>query len=199
LPGNDALELPFRLETRLERTITADPKWVEGALWGVSRPGHPEGKVIFHIRDVLNNIEQFFGNSDDRPGLRLIALIHDTFKYQAARSTSGSPGKSHGYWARRFAERYINDPGILQVIELHDEAYKAFVSMSRYTDREAAEKSAEDLIAQLGDNIELFLRFYLCDSRTGDKSMSHYEWFKELVEARCKSSFKEDLDEQAYV
>lgn len=140
--------------------------------------------MIIHIRDVLNNIDRFFSDSIDRSNLRLIALIHDTFKYQAARSTSGSIGKSHGYWARRFAERYINDPGILQVIELHDEAYKASLWMSQHADRESAEKSAEDLIDQLGDNVELFLRFYLCDSRTGDKSTSHYTWFKGLVEAR---------------
>ncbi len=146
---------------------------------------------------MLNNIDRFFGNSDDRPRLRLIALIHDTFKYQAVRSSSAAPRKSHAYRARKFAERYIDDLGILQVIELHDEAYKASLWMSQHANDEAAEKSAEDLITQLGDNIELFLRFYLCDSRTGDKSTSHYKWFKGIVEARSYSSFKEDIDEQA--
>jgi len=177
LSSGDALELPFGLETRLEKEITADPEWTEGVQWGMPRPGHPEGRVLLHIRDVLNNVDHFFGDSSDRVSLRLIALIHDTFKYQAARSALGAPRKSHEYWARRFAERYINDRGVLQVIEFHDEAYKA----SRHADREAAERRAEELIEQLGDHLDLFLHFYLCDSRTGDKSTSHYEWFKRVV------------------
>ena len=159
------------------------------------RPGHPEGQVVFHIRDVLNNVDRFIGQGGDRPRLRLIALVHDTFKYQVDRSSPRTVRKSHGYWACKFGERYLIDPATLQVIELHDEAYRA----SRHKDREVAERRAEALIESLGDNLGLFLRFYLCDSRTGDKSMGHYVWFKQLVEARWKSSFKEVLDERTYL
>jgi hypothetical protein len=186
IANNHRSELPFNLETDLERAIAADPDWLAGVKWGQPRPGHPEGKVIFHIRDVLNNIDHFFSNSGDRSRLRLIALIHDTFKYKRDHAQPGVPKKSHGYWARQFAERYINDAGVLEVIELHDEAYKASLLLTRYTNREAAERCARELIRRLGHSLDLFMCFYLCDSRTSDKSTTHYEWFKGLVEEQAK-------------
>ena len=134
---------------------------------------------MFHIRDVLNNTDRFFGNSDDRPRLRLIALIHDTFKYQAIRSSSATSRKSHAYQARKFAERYIDDLAILQVIELHDDAYRAW----RCENREVGERGARELIAELGDHLGLFIRFYRCDSLTPGKTSSHYRWFEALVRA----------------
>jgi hypothetical protein len=173
--------LPFQLETQVEWRVAADPEWQAGLEWGHSRPGHPEGRVIFHIRDVLDNVDCFFSNSAHRSSLRLIALIHDTFKYQAAQFTPGTPKKSHGYLARKFAEQYISEVGILEVIELHDEAYKAYRLMSQDGNREAAQLRVTGLMTRLGKNIALFMQFYLCDCRTGDKSTAHYEWFKGLV------------------
>src|SRR5262249_29773161 len=116
IPTRNTSEFPFELETLLEKEIAADPQWLQGIRWGTPRPGHPEGQVMFHIRDVLNNIDQFFGGDDDRSRLRLIALIHDTFKYQIIGRAPGAPMQSHGYFARRFAERYINDQAVLEVI-----------------------------------------------------------------------------------
>jgi hypothetical protein len=182
LLSEETLELPFELETPLERRLAADLEWQAGIAWGKPRPGHPEGKVMFHIRDVLNNVDHFFGSSDDRSSLRLIALIHDTFKYKTAHWQPGTPKRSHSLWARVFAEKYIADPGILQVIEFHDEAYKVFLLMTRQAYQEAANGRAKDLIIQLGESLDLFLKFYRCDNQTGDKSADHYEWFKGLVE-----------------
>ena len=181
--------LPFQLKTQLEQKIAADPEWQYGLEWGHSRPGHPEGRVVFHIREVLDNVDCFFRNSAHRSSLRLIALIHDTFKYKAAQLEPDTHKKSHGYVARKFAERYISDGGILEVIELHDEAYKAYRLMARYGNRQAAEVQATELITRLGKNLDLFMRFYLCDCRTGDKSTAHYEWFQGLVEQQFKPTF----------
>lgn len=183
-------ELPFSLETRLERSIAADPEWLLGVEWGQPRPGHPEGKVVLHIRNVLHNIDRFCSNSKDRTKLRLIGLIHDTFKYKRVQTNSNSLlRQSHGYWARVFAERYINDVDILEVTELHDEAYKVFLLLSQTDSRETAQRQAIELIRRLDHNLDLFMQFYLCDSRTGDKSTAHYEWFRDQIEkykgARC--------------
>jgi hypothetical protein len=179
-------EHPIKLETRLEWDIATDPEWLAGVQWGKPRPGHPEGKVAFHIRDVLNNIERYFGDSGDRSRLRLVALIHDTLKYKVIHEGPGAREKSHGYLARKFAERYINEESVLEVIELHDEAYKASMLMTQNGNREAAERQARELIARLGGNIGLFMRFYLCDNRVGEKSTAHYEWFKGLAEKHAK-------------
>jgi hypothetical protein len=180
-PSKTISELPFNLETPLERQVAADADWQVGLEWGKPRAGHPEGRVVLHIREVLANVDRYFQRSEDRPGLRLIALIHDTFKYKAAEVETGAAKKSHGYWAREFAERYLSQTAILEVIELHDEAYKAHVLMTRDGAHEAAEKRALELIHLLGANIDLFLRFYWCDCLTGNKSTEHYEWFKALA------------------
>jgi hypothetical protein len=176
-------ELPFELETDLERTIAADPAWRAGIAWGAPRPGHPEGQVMLHIRDVLANIDRFFGASTDRARLRLIALLHDSFKYQAVAPTHDQPPPAHGACARAFAERYIDDMSVLEVIELHDEAYKAWRRLARHHDTLDAERCASELIARLGGQLDLFMRFYLCDQQTGDKLIAHYQWFESLVAA----------------
>jgi hypothetical protein len=173
------IELPFNLETQLEQTIAADPDWLAGLEWGQPRPGHPEGKVIFHIQEVLLNVDRFFDNSNNRARLRLIALLHDTFKHVQVKP--GAFKKSHGYWARQFAERYINDEGILEVIELHDEAYKASLLFTKFGDSQVAERQVQKLLIRLGRHLDLFRQFYLCDQQTGDKSRSHYEWFERVI------------------
>lgn len=149
-----------------------DPAWQESVRWGRPRPGHPEGSVLAHIGDVLGNVEAFYSVSSLCPTLRLIALLHDSFKH---RQIPGGPG--HGMLARRFAEAYIADHGVLDVIEWHDEAYKAWRLMMGDGDRAAAERRAAALIAALGTHLELFMAFYHCDVYTGDKTDEHYRWF----------------------
>lgn len=141
--------------------------------------------MILHIRDVLQNIDRFYGHSLDRQNLRLIALIHDTFKYQAAETAPGAAPISHGAAARAFAERYLQDFAVLEVLELHDEAYKAWRLLARHGNRAAAERQAGALITRLGPNLGLFLRFYRCDNHTGDKTIAAYAWFRRLAESEA--------------
>jgi hypothetical protein len=94
--------------------------------------------------------------------------------------------------AREFAERYINESGVLDVVELHDEAYKAHRLMTQQEDQEAAERRASKLIGQLGDNLGLFLRFYLCDNQVGGKSAAHYLWFRGLVERHMNGNSRDE-------
>jgi hypothetical protein len=177
-----SLQLLFELETPLEQAIAIAPEWLAGLEWGSPRPGHPEGKVSTHIRDVLQNIDRFYCRAADRAKLRLIALIHDTFKYQTARPPSTVQGPPHSFCARVFAENFIDDIAVLQAIERHDDAYKIWRGMTETRNPMLAEVEAQALIAQLGDHLELFMRFYHCDSRTAGKSADHYRWFKRLVD-----------------
>ena len=48
----------IRPESLLEQSILMNSQWQEGAFWGEPRPGHPEGKVIYHIHPIT------CGNSD---------------------------------------------------------------------------------------------------------------------------------------
>jgi len=167
------MTLPFMAETALERAIVRDPDWRQGVRWGRPRPGHPEGSVLAHIAEVLRNVDTFYGDSPLRPTLRLIALIHDSFK----RHQALSDGLPHGFLARCFAQRYLSDQGALEVIELHDDAFKAW-RLAEAGDCGAARQRADALIARLGPHLNLFMAFYRCDSLTGDKTEAHYRWFE---------------------
>lgn len=174
--------LPFELVDDRERRIAEDPEFLVGVEHGQPRPGHPEGAVKWHIADVLADIERWYAGTPQYRALRLIALVHDTFKYQVDLSQPKSGANHHGAYARRFAERYIHEAPILDVIELHDEAYNAFQHGHRRGDWAKAEQRAKRLIERLGPALELYRPFYRCDNETGDKSQECRAWFEALVE-----------------
>ena len=84
--------------------------------------------------------------------------------------------------ARRFAEGYISDENILEIIELHDEAYNAWQIIEWKADHQKAEARAKRLIERLNGNLDLYLSFYKCDNRTSNKSRVNYDWFSVLAE-----------------
>jgi hypothetical protein len=171
-------------ETELEKQIISDPEFIEGALYGKPRPGHPEGEVLLHIVEVLKNVDKYhLLNVKTRANLRLITIIHDTFKYKVDRAQPKTGENHHGRIARRFAEKYINDTKILDVIEWHDDAYNAWYKGDRDRKWDKAETRAQDLIKKLYDikALDLYMNFYQCDNETGDKTQECLEWFKELI------------------
>ena len=44
-------------ETLQEQQIIKNLDWREGVLWGKPRYGHPEGIVLYHIEEVIKNVE----------------------------------------------------------------------------------------------------------------------------------------------
>lgn len=163
-------------ETDLEKQLLRDAELTTGLNWGKPRKGHPEGSVEQHVVDVLANIDKE-EPYDYRTSLRLIAIIHDSFKYKVDRSQPRIGNNHHAVIARQFAEKYITDKNILNIIELHDEAYNAWQVGSRKNNWEKAEYRALRLIERLGDSLELFCSFYKCDNATGTKRGDDYEWF----------------------
>ena len=176
------IALPFNLETELERRIADDPAWREGAEWGRPRHGHPEGTIKAHVAAVLDNVEGFYGDDPLREKLRLIALIHDTFKYQVDMDRPRAGENHHAMRARRFAERFVDDQAVLKVIELHDEAFNAWQLGNRDGKWEKARTRADRLIDRLGDTIPLYLAFYRCDNTTKGKQPDCFTWFRGLAE-----------------
>lgn len=185
------IEEIIKPETELEKIIISDPEFIEGALWGKPRNGHPEGQVIYHIGHILKNIENiratsFLNGSPmitllDRERLRLIAIIHDSFKYKVNRDLPKRGENHHGMIARRFAEKYITDLEVLEIIELHDEAYNAWCKGWHKRQHEKAGLRAKQLIERLGSSIDLYMQFYQCDNETGDKTSQNYTWFEKIV------------------
>ncbi len=168
-------------ETELERLICSDPEFALGALWGEPRPGHPEGKVLIHIEHVLANVERINKFPELRMQLRLLAILHDTFKNKVDNTQSKSGENHHGMKARRFAEKYNIDPVVCDILELHDEAYNAWCKGSRDNKWNKAEDRAKKLVERLGVNIKLYMIFYACDNETGDKVSENFTWFEDFL------------------
>ncbi len=174
------MELPFAPETPLEERIVADPEWRKGAWWGKPRPGHEEGEVVKHVADVLGNIDAGGATGEERERLRLVALLHDIKKHEASGHRRVLNGH-HGVCARRFAARFLDDEDLLDVIEWHDDAYRAWKLGARGRQWREARRRARGLIARLGDRLPLFLAFYRADNATGSKSDDDVRWFEQLV------------------
>ena len=130
---------------------------------------------------MLSNVDRVAQDPEDRARLRLVALIHDTFKNRVDRQRPRTGANHHAAIARRFAERYLDDQELLEVIELHDEAYNAWRQGARGGDWPAAEARARRLIERLGPSLGFYLRFYRADNASGDKDPAPLEWFERLA------------------
>lgn len=166
-------------ENKIEELIINDPYFITGALWGEPREGHPEGKVIYHIREVLDNVDKY-SNSDNRADLRLIAIVHDTFKNNVDLTKPKSGENHHGMIARRFAEKYVNNKHVLDIIELHDEAFNCWQKGNRDGKWDKAQERLNKFLEKDLD-FTLYTIFYQCDNETGDKSQECIQWFKDLL------------------
>jgi hypothetical protein len=176
------VDLPFELETELERRISAEPEWREGVEWGEARRGHPEGAVKHHIADVLENVDREATSPEERRRLRLAAVVHDTFKYRAPERSArvGSEGH-HGSQAARFLERFVDDEELVSVVRWHDEAFAAWLGLVKRGDRRGAEERARALVQRLGAALPLYVRFFRADNATEGKSPKAVEWFEDVA------------------
>lgn len=175
----DILDI-LKPETDLEKIILQDPVFIEGCMFGKVRPGHPEGLVIYHIRDIFKNIDSLHLKNEDRSKLRLIALFHDTCKFQVNSELPRIGKNNHGWLARQFAEKYITDEDILQIIQYHDTAYNIWKRSSKRNEWKDGEKDLIKFISKISDNF-LYSLFYSCDNSTGDKKNEDFEWYIKIL------------------
>lgn len=168
-----------------EEKVINDLEFQKGVQYGKPRPGHPEGKVLMHIIEVLKNIEDKFNENKlsqfAYADLRFIAIVHDSFKYKVDKSKPKNGNNHHAVIAKNFANKFINNKSLLQIIENHDEAYNAYNVGAKKGKWKKAEERANFLIDNMID-INLFFIFYECDNNTGNKSNENVIWFKELCQ-----------------
>lgn len=139
---------------------------------------------MYHIADVLANIDREATSPEERRALRLVALVHDTFKYKVDDARPAKGANHHAAIARVFAEGYTDDPILLDLVEHHDDAYNAWRT-GEYGKKDwtRARERADELIASLGEALPLYLRFYRADNNTESKSQAPLVWFEEIVRA----------------
>lgn len=169
----------LRPETAMEKRLLREPEIIQGMLWGEPRFGHPEGMVFLHVREVLDNIDHIKNLSKtDRERLRLIAILHDAFKFCEDRSHPRDWSKHHGKLARNFAEKHLADLVVLDIIETHDDAYYAW--RASRLDAENL-RILENLLRRIGHCLQLYYLFFKCDTQTGDKTQASWKWFERVV------------------
>jgi len=181
--GADAAGLipGYQPETELERRITSDPVLLEGLAWGRPRAGHPEGAVGTHVSHLLETLDRSGETGERRELLRLIALVHDAFKYQVRERLPRIGENHHAMRARRFAEGFIDDERVLATIELHDRPYALWRKMRRKGRLD--ERRFRRMIDRIPDP-ELFLRFIELDGSTEGKRPEPMAWLREELVRR---------------
>jgi hypothetical protein len=179
---NQPLEFFIQPETELEAKIVMDESWREGASWRLSHWAHPEGRIIYHIQEVLANINKLTLSDVSRERLRLVAIIHDSFKHLEIRGMPRVIAKHHAILAYRFAKRYINDELILNMILLHDHAFYAWKAF-KYENLETSDQLIRHLenAFQIPDQMQDFYNFFICDTYTGHKNPEPLHWFMARV------------------
>ena len=153
----------FTAETDLERALIEDPVLQEGLAWGRPRRGHPEGSVGAHVADLLATIDRWGETGKRREELRLLALVHDSFKNRVQNWRPKTGENHHAMRARRFAERYIDDERLLATIEQHDRPYALWRKMRRRGHLD--EHAFTEMLDRIPD-LDLFLRFVELDGST---------------------------------
>lgn len=165
-------------ESDLERFIMSQPEWIKGTLWGTPRPGHPEGTVLFHLMEVLENVDKAPLDRSTRASLRLITLIHDSFKHLEETERPRTDWKlHHAYIAAAFSRTIGMDNAISEVIELHDEAFYCWKTYVFGNHKQAINR-LDNLMDRLGKNVQLYYLFFKCDTKTGNKFQDSLEWFE---------------------
>lgn len=173
----------LRPETDLERLLLTLPEFEEGLFWGEPRFGHPEGQVIFHIQEVLKNIDRLPGRfAAFRERLRLITFVHDTFKYKEDKSSPRDWTRHHGILSRQFLEPICSDRAVLDILELHDEAYYCWRIFHLQQMPVAGLQSLDRLLDKIAGCRQLYYLFFRCDTLTGDKTLAPLKWFERTVD-----------------
>jgi hypothetical protein len=174
-PQHQPVHMTAELDPRtdLESRLLGDPALQCGLDWGSPRDGHPEGSIGEHVRALLAQIADDDPLGDD---LRLLALVHDSFKGAVRPGERWSPENDHAVLARRFAERYLDDERLLAVLELHDEPYWIWQNAG------ATAGGLDGVLARVPD-VELLARFVELDASTEGKDLSFLWWFRRELAA----------------
>jgi hypothetical protein len=128
-----------------------------------------------HVADILEDI----GHHDPkRANLRFIAIVHDSQKFRVAQDGPPTKENDHAWLAREVAARYVDDPRLLEAIELHDEPYRRW----RDDDRDR-EDLLDDVLARIPD-VPLYVDFIELDATTEGKDLSFLFWLRFRLAAR---------------
>lgn len=178
----EALDL-LNPQQEIEYKFLESEEFLLGLDWGIPRYGHPEGKILYHIAEVLENVHTIPNlTKKDLERLRIITFVHDTFKYKEDKGRPRNWMKHHAVYAKNFLAQYTSDKDLLDLVELHDEAYYIWRRIHLQKQPELGGLQKQRLVDRLGEQLQLFYLFFKCDTQTGDKIQAPLAWFEKEME-----------------
>lgn len=171
----------FEPENDIERRVSEDPRLLENLGWGEPRAGHPEGSIAAHVADLLEALDGWDEPAGRRAHLRLITLVHDSFKAEVVDKLPKVGRNHHADRARRFTEEYTDDPAVLGTIQHHDRPYNLWRKMKRKGHLD--ERGFEKMLGDIAD-MALFVRFVELDGSTEGKTREPIHWLRGELERR---------------
>ena len=160
----------------LQQIIT-DARYLKNIEYGEPRPGHPEGKVKYHIAEMEENLEvlRLRGISEEQYWkLKFLIHVHDAFKAEAIPNSAILNPNSHASLARKFASEFTNDSDLLNMVQYHDVNYALWKQLQSIGSYNAERFST--LLAIIVD-WDLFLLFLILDGSTTGKDPEKTCWF----------------------
>lgn len=167
-------------ENDQEKALIATPAFLSGLAWGKPRPGHPEGAVLYHIQEVLANLDDQDLTTIQRQELRLIALAHDTFKIEEDRLSRLHQRIHHGQLSAIFLEAWPVSHTVRQIVHWHDEAYYSWRMVQLGMPHEGLQR-IQNLFIRLAPWWSTFSAFFRADTLTGDKDPAPLAWLDHVM------------------
>jgi len=167
--------------------IINDARYLKNIEYGKPRPGHPEGKVKYHIVEMEENLEVLKrrGISEEQYWkLKFLIHVHDTFKADAVPDSAIMDPDSHSSLARKFASEFTNDGDLLNMIQYHDVNFALWKQFSRTGSYDFERFST--LLTTIMD-WDLFLMFLILDGSTKGKDPTRTMWFIDEVRKHKKT------------
>ncbi len=173
--------------------IQANERYKSNILWGKPRKGHPEGTILAHIQELEANLLRLSSRLQllEIEKLRLAIHVHDTFKGEAKEGVPIENPESHASLAREFLAGYCDDPGLLHLIQYHDEPYALYQQFHR---RGQCDQNRWTKFIDTVEDWDLLTAFLLIDNCTAGKGRNCLLWFFEAIEDLVQARFrKQDI------
>lgn len=156
--------------------VIVDPRYLKNIEYGEPRPGHPEGKVKYHIAELEANLEKLAPRISEKQYWKLQFLIHvhDTFKADAVPDSPIESQHSHASLASAFASEFTDEAELLAMIQFHDlnfALWKQFAARGSY-DLERFSRLLDTIL-----DWDLFLLVLILDGSTRGKDPDKVRWF----------------------
>lgn len=161
--------------------IINDARYLKNIEYGEPRPGHPEGKVKYHIAEMEENLEtlRMRGISDEQYWkLKFLIHVHDTFKADAIPNSAILNPNSHASLARKFASEFTDDSDLLNMVQYHDVNYSLWKQLKTTGSYDAERFSG---LLEIIVDWDLFLLFLILDGSTKGKDPEKIRWFVNKV------------------